>query len=525
VQKNQPKILPVTKITLSADQCLNTLKGAGQFKDSNLPIRADLDRAALRMLVHDSRTVTTGAIFIAIKGTKFDPHQELPKEVRANAAFLIIQELTASIKKSKLPYILVENTRAAWAHLCAAAFDHPQKKISLIGVTGTNGKTSSVWYTRQLMMQINIPCLTIGTLGAFFPDEEYITTHTTPDPPVFYTLLSMAVAKDIKYVVMEVSSHAIYQEKLAPCEFACVGFTSFTRDHLDLHGSMEAYLNEKIRLLTELRNPSAPIFLSASLADSLGAILRAHTDHTACAIYGFGADHVARTHNIKRFVNIESTSGSNRSSHILVKNEQGITKQFDLPLVGHVALENFALAASMVHHLTNADLSDDQCGKLASVPGRLELVASDKPDEPRVVVDYAHTPDALEKVIEILRPLTSGNFYVIVGCGGDRDPGKRPMMGKIACTLADQAVFTSDNPRSEAPEKIIDDMLAGVSECDAKPLVECDRAKAIALVIAKAKSGDTVLIAGKGHEDYQEIKGVKHPFDDRLVALNCLRKR
>jgi UDP-N-acetylmuramoyl-L-alanyl-D-glutamate--2,6-diaminopimelate ligase len=485
-----------------------------------------LDLSIPRVLQVDSRLVKPGDIFLAYRGVHQDGHRHIDEVLIKGASFVIAED------RSKIPShgsgIKVKASRRAWSLLCARAFEHPQKKLCLIGITGTNGKTSTVWYLRQLLKQCGVSSLAVGTLGAFLGDEFIPTTHTTPDPPTLYYLFHLALSTGIKTVCMEVSSHAIFQEKLAPCRFSYAGFTSFSRDHLDLHGSIEAYRYEKLRLFHELSRDDAKFYLASGLDDACYPSKKGSKQ--TLAIYGFQAGLKAKQLGLRADRSCETIveEFSNQGSKIIVREMRGLTQivhqSFVLPIVGDFALENFSLAASIVADLCSLNLEHDQRHSLETVPGRLEVIATTDSAKPLVVVDYAHTPDALEKVLLVLKAICRGRLTVVFGCGGDRDRGKRPMMGDVAARIADRIILTSDNPRSESPRLICEEICGSHKHFE----IQLDRRMAIKVALATANQHDVVLIAGKGHEDYMEISGERRYFDDRVVAskyLNAAGKR
>lgn len=444
----------------------------------------------LLRLVTDSRKFQEGDVFIAYRGVGHDGHEYISSLTQPG---LIICEKAIDISS---PWIRVTNARKAWAQLCAREMEHPQRSLRMIGITGTNGKTSTVWNLRQMFEQAGQPVLAIGTLGIMMAGETLPSTHTTPDPPQLFAILRRAVDLGIETAIMEVSSHAIYQEKLAPIQFDAVGFTSFSRDHLDLHGTMEAYFAEKKRLFTELAKPDAHRWMCAGI-ERPWIISEAKT-------YGF-------TRGILPDVAIDRIVSNHQGSQI-----SGVSfGSMQLPFVGLYSCENALLAACIYKDF----FGQWPTAKLVSVPGRMEVVGHQQSDKPLVLVDYAHTPDALEKVLKALRALPQKKITVVFGCGGDRDRGKRPMMRQIAETWADCVIVTSDNPRTEDPESIIRDIVGAST----KVKVMVDRREAIAWAIASSDASGVVLLAGKGHEETMEIAGRKIPFDDRCVAREFLQ--
>ena len=466
------------------------------------------------VLQTDSRRVRPGDVFLAYRGVASDGHAHLGKAAAAGASLLVIEETAQLPSQLTVPWIQVTSGRGAWAHLAAEAFGHPERQLTLLGVTGTNGKTSTVWMTGDLLRAAGIPCLTIGTLGAYLGDDFIPTRHTTPDPDALYALFAAALARGIRHVAMEVSSHAICQEKLLPLRFAACAFTSFSRDHLDFHASMDEYFAAKTKLFTELARPDA----RRAFADGLPRHPDLHGFAGRSCVYGFDARARQESWGADDFLALatETTGFTGTQLGLVTKTE---TARGHVPYFARHALENFGaaafLAASVLGHLPDAA----SWNKLTPVPGRLEQVTG--PKGPNVVVDYAHTPDALEKTLTVLRPLCTGRLAVVFGCGGDRDRGKRPVMGRISERLADRVYVTSDNPRTEDPGRIIAEIVAGMQR-PAAAVTIADRGRAIARAIADCNRGDMLLIAGKGHETYQILGSETIAFDDREVARSHL---
>jgi UDP-N-acetylmuramoyl-L-alanyl-D-glutamate--2,6-diaminopimelate ligase len=479
------------KCRLSPEAAVAALKREGWLKSAG-----GTPAAHAGTLTTDSRQVAKGDLFLAYQGVLLDGHAHLGKAIEQHAGLLIVEDQAKIPAGTKTAWAEVKSGRGAWAFLAAEAFGNPQRELTCLGVTGTNGKTSTVWMIGELLRAAGVRCLTIGTLGAYFGDHHVPTRHTTPDPDVLYALLADAVKRGVSTMAMEVSSHAIAQEKVLPIRYSAAAFTSFSRDHLDFHPTMEHYFETKMRLFEELLTPDATkIFCDA---------IEPKPDLSDFEVYG-------------RNIRIKSTGFTGTELEIATKI--GVFSG-RIPYFARHAIENF-VAALLTSKVVTKSLVDASLWKnLRPVPGRLEQVVGKK-SGPQVVVDYAHTPDALEKTLQVLRPFTKGQLAVVFGCGGDRDKGKRPEMAKIAEALADRVYVTSDNPRTEKPEAILDDIVRGLDRPD-QAKVEVDRAKAIARAIREARSDDMVLIAGKGHETYQIIGKETLPFDDREVARSCL---
>ncbi len=488
------------------------LARAGLLREE-APFRLPSD-GALGSIHVDSRKIGPGDLFIAFPGTKADAHTHVPTAAAAGAGLLVVERREAIPSGTSVPWVEVTNGRAAWATLAAAGWGDPQDRMRCLAVTGTNGKTSTVWMARALLAAAGTSILAIGTIGAFLGDTFVPTTHTTPDPDVLYKLMAQALDQSIQIVAMEASSHAIVQEKMRPMRFAGAAFTSFSRDHLDFHPTMAEYLEAKLRLFTERSTVGARFAFCSDLplAALPGGIANIRF------IYGKLASRPAAKLGAESFLELKA-HGSSFAGTDLEVELPGKTLRGHVPYFAQHAVENFAAALLLAASVEPSVMDPAKWAALTPVPGRLEQVTGKSPV--RVVVDYAHTPDALEKTLEVLRPLCAGMLRVVFGCGGDRDKGKRPQMGAIAERLADRVYLTSDNPRSEAPEAILADIRAGLGRPDLA-VSDPDRARAIGRAIADAAPDDLVLIAGKGHEAYQILASQTVPFDDRLVSRQYL---
>lgn len=475
----------------------------------------------------DSRKVTAGDVFLAYRGVASDGHDHLEKAIGLGAGFLVVEDAARVPKNATVPWAAVQSGRGAWAHLAAAAFGHPERRLTILGVTGTNGKSSTAWITGQLLAAMGIPSLVVGTLGAHLGKELIPTSHTTPDPDVLYALFALALDQGVRIVAMEVSSHAIHQEKVGPIRFDGCAFTSFSRDHLDLHGTMEEYWATKWRLFTDLAKPDARLIVNDGLVPTprLGSL------SGETVVYGLEANAKQKAWGARNAMTLRIEQSSFRGSKVAIAYGDRLL-QGDIPYFAKHAVENFAASLLLAEKAAGSVTPPSLWPTLAPVRGRLEQVLTPSggpfgPKAPGVLIDYAHTPDALEKTLTVVRPMTNGKLSVVFGCGGDRDRGKRPMMGAIAAALADRVYVTSDNPRSEDPDAIIRQISDGVDQSvrAQKLVIEGDRAKAIARAIEDAKAGDLVVIAGKGHETYQILKDRTIDFDDREVAAKCLGGR
>jgi UDP-N-acetylmuramoyl-L-alanyl-D-glutamate--2,6-diaminopimelate ligase len=448
-------------------------------------------------LATDSRAVEPGALFLALPGTQADGHAFVADAVaRGAVAVLAEREITTTV-----PVILVRDARRAALLVGRHWYGDPTAGMVLVAVTGTNGKTTTTALLRHLLNRQD-DAGSIGTLGAFdgagAPIPSVAGSLTTPGPVDLQATFARLRERGVTQVAMEASSHSLDQGRLDGLSFAAAAFTNLTRDHLDYHGTMEAYLAAKVRLLGLL----AP-----------DGVVAVNADDPAWAVLPPGGNRVTFGLAASADVRVDEVTGDAEGSGFRLTGRFG-RREVRLPLPGDFNVAN-ALAAAAVTLGLGRSL-DEVASRLASapqVPGRMERLTT----TPCVILrDYAHTPDALERALGALRPLTRGRLIVLFGCGGDRDRGKRPLMGRIAARHADVPVVTSDNPRTEDPERIIDDIVAGMNGCSYVRLA--DRREAIARAIADARPGDTLLLAGKGHEDYQVIGTTRYPFDEREIV-------
>ncbi|MEQ8264345.1 UDP-N-acetylmuramoyl-L-alanyl-D-glutamate--2,6-diaminopimelate ligase [Pseudohaliea sp.] len=456
----------------------------------------------------DSRTVRPGDLFLACRGREHDGRAFIPAAVRAGAVAVVADAGVAEADRpAAVPLLEVEGLAAQLGPIASRFFDDPSSDLAVVGVTGTNGKTTVSQLVGQLLRALDRPCGVIGTLGASLDGDARAATHTTPDAVALQAQLAAWRDQGVGHAALEVSSHALDQGRVNGLHVATAIFTNLSRDHLDYHGTMRAYGEAKLRLFRQPGLRHAVI----NLDDPFGARVREALADGAAAVTvstrrGRGAD-----------VTVDgATLGPDGvGGTLLTPWGRGA---FRAPLVGDYNLANVVAAAAAA--LTLGFELEPVLAALASlrtVPGRLEAVPNDR--SLQVVVDYAHTPDALEKVLLALKEQTAGRLLVVFGCGGDRDAGKRAPMGAVACAFADAVFLTSDNPRTENPQHILDDIAAG---CSGACHLEVDRAVAIAAAIEAARPGDCVLIAGKGHEDYQVIGRERVPFSDIDAARRAL---
>ncbi len=485
---------------IQVDKIIQCLKEAQCFLQESV---ADKSMGVERFQV-DNRHLQTGSAFIAIKGTQFDSHRVV-SQIQNQVPLVIVDqpEIFAAVTSSCL---LVRDSREAWAYLEALAAENPQKGLRFWAVTGTNGKTSSVWLGHALLRQLGIKVLAIGTIGIFLGDEFFPTQHTTPDPHELFQTLKKAKEAGCTEVLMEVSSHALVQKKLAPIRFEGSLFTSFSRDHLDFHPSMEDYFLQKLSLLTDYTKAAGRRVIENKVCFDCKRFNQELPPQTV--IYGPKGTTSHKVYSI--------TAENIKSSEFILQGCSQVS--FWVPLFGGFIIQNLVGCLTLLEPLLPQKPEELQelLRNLKPIPGRLEGVC--KEGSPyQVIVDYAHTPDALESCLTCLKPLVKNRLICIFGCGGDRDRGKRPLMGQVAATYADVCIVTSDNPRSENARSIIDDIIVGMK--DTRELIcEEDRKLAIRIGIDMLQPGDCVLIAGKGHENYQIIGTKKILFDDRELA-------
>ncbi len=472
-------------------------------------------------LVTDSRLVKPGDTFVAYPGAQADGRNFIVQAI-ANGANAVIWEAKNFVwdESWQVPHLAITDLRQQAGALADHVYGAPSKKLWMVGVTGTNGKTTcSHWIARALDAQGRKSAL-LGTLGNGFPGELQSTLNTTPEAISVHGLLADYVQHGAQAVAMEVSSHALAQGRVNAVHYDVALLTNLSRDHLDYHGDMHSYAAAKRRLFDWAHLKYAVL----NLDDAFGAELAESLRDAGVELVGYGLSEDAL--QLAGRLGIRMVFG--RDLHM---NAQGMElhihsswggAELHSRLIGRFNAANLlgTLAVLLVSGIGLADAVQELAQQKA-VAGRMQTLGGK--DKPTVVVDYAHTPDALEKVLQALREVTAptgGKVICVFGCGGDRDRGKRPMMGTVASRFADECIITSDNPRSESPKAIIDAILFGI-QGDAYQTIE-DRAHAIAKAVATARAVDTVLVAGKGHEDYQEINGVKQPFSDSEVVRRAL---
>jgi UDP-N-acetylmuramoyl-L-alanyl-D-glutamate--2,6-diaminopimelate ligase len=462
-------------------------------------------------ITHDSRKVKPGNLFVCLLGERSDGHAYAADAIARGAVALVVQEDRAHMVPKDVPLLLVPDTRRALPPLAATIFGHPSHHLKLIGVTGTNGKTTTTCLIAHILRAAEKRTGTIGTLGAEYMGERLPSEHTTPEADQLQELLAKMRLRGAEAVVMEVSSHALAQYRTDGCTFDVGVFTNLTQDHLDYHKTWNAYFEAKLRLFREYPQESGKEFVaSINLDDPRGGVVARETRGRVIT-YGMNSPADVRATDLR--VEVSRTTFQAHTPF----GKLDVT----LHIGGAFQVYN-ALAA--IGAGVGLGIPLETIGKglysVTAIPGRFERVPTGRGFE--VIVDYAHTPDGLENLLASARRLNPARLIVVFGCGGDRDRTKRALMGRLVGMGAEVAVVTSDNPRSEEPQAIIEEILAGMQDVPAQVVVEPDRRKAIGMALREARPRDLVLIAGKGHEDYQEIKGVKHPFDDRRVVRELL---
>ena len=471
--------------------------------------------AEITSIERDSRRVQEGALFVCIAGAHVDAHSFIPNAARAGARAILTEREAVDVPEG-IAVLHVPNLQEALDTIVPHFYDYPARSMRVIGITGTNGKTTTSYLVRAILRHAGRRVGLIGTIQVMMEDEVFPTVNTTPDVIVMQQLLAEMRARDMDVVVMEVSSHALDQGRVAGIEFDTAVFTNLTQDHLDYHKTMENYARAKARLFDLVSERGTKTGKTAVLNadDAASETMRAHT---SCPVISYGVEHSADL--LARDVQLAQDGMALTLIHgdtEPMRLEIGITGLFNVYNV------LAATGAALAEKTPAADIAA-ALHAFTGVPGRFELVRAGQ--DFSVIVDYAHTPDGMENVLRTARAVTAGRVIVVFGCGGDRDRTKRPIMGRMAAELADIAILTSDNPRTEGPAAILDEVEAGVLPViGGKPYEKLvDRRTAIFHAVKTAKAGDTVVILGKGHETYQILKDGTIHFDDRETAREAIR--
>ena len=486
---------------------LKTLAGAIAVRQ----VIGPLDRA-VESIAYDSRRVQRNGLFVALRGERNDGHEFTGQAIEKGASVIVAER---EEKNPRVTWLVVENTRSALADLAATFYGQPARRLKLAAVTGTNGKTTTTFLIKHICEKAGLRCGLIGTVRYEIGERVLPAARTTPESLDLQELLAQMANASCRAAAMEVSSHALAQERVRGLEWDVAVFTNLTQDHLDYHGTMENYFESKAKLFTQLaqqqkkREPVAVV----NMDDRYGEQLLDKIDKKISVItFGMGVRADFRASNYRMEFGGTSYQLDARGKSYLVR----------VPLIGRFNVANsmaaLAAANALGLNLREAVLS---LGKSPQVPGRLEMVPAKR--QFQVFVDYAHTPDALLNVLKTLRELKPGRLIAVFGCGGDRDRQKRPLMGRVADQNADYSIITSDNPRKEDPNAIISEIEKGFGSDRYEKVAE--RAEAIARATALAQPRDIILIAGKGHETYQEFADHTVPFDDIQVARRAIEDR
>lgn len=453
----------------------------------------------------DSRRIKEGHLFVAQQGTQVDGHKFIPKAIELGARAILCENMP-KVKESGVTYVQVESTEDAVGKVATLFYGNPSKKLKLVGVTGTNGKTTIATLLYNMFRKFGYRCGLLSTVCNYIEDEAIPADHTTPDPIELNYLLHRMVEAGCQYAFMECSSHAIAQKRIGGLEFVGGIFTNLTRDHLDYHKTFENYRNAKKTFFDGLPKTA---FAITNADDKNGMVMVQNTRA------------VVKTYSTRAMADFKAK--------ILECHFGGMYLEIDGREVGVQFIGKFNVSNLLAVYGTAVMLGEKPenillvMSTLKSVSGRLDPIQSS--DGYTAIVDYAHTPDALENVLKAIHEVLDGKGHVITVCGagGNRDKGKRPLMAQEAVKQSDKVIITSDNPRFEDPQDIINDMLAGLDAQQMKKVVSIvDRKEAIRTACLMAQKGDVILVAGKGHEDYQEIKGIKHHFDDKEVLREIM---
>jgi len=490
----------------------------------------------IRGVAIDSRAVAPGDLFVAIRGAQADGHRFLGAAAKLGAAAFLVEEAPAGASAEPIAgrcVVTVRDTRRALAPIATRFYGAPSEELALVGITGTNGKTSTTYLVESILRAAGRRTGVIGTVEVRYAGRRQRALNTTPESLDLQRLLRDMRTQGVDAVAMEVSSHGLALGRVDGCRFAVAGLTNLTQDHLDFHETMDAYAEAKALLFRRFVAPGGAAVIN--LDDPMASRFVDAAREGGARLLG-----VSRDPGRGADVALEGAEVRLEGTRARLRLPQDVRLDVSLPLLGDFNLENLLVAAGCAVALgVPPDAIAAGVAGVPQVPGRVERVGAELPGAPTVLVDYAHTPDAVEKLLRTVRPLAKGRLLTVFGCGGDRDRSKRPLMAEAVARWSDRVVATSDNPRSEDPRAILRDVEAGLSaltrapseaaaDLDATPrgyAVVVDRREAIALALAIARPEDTVVIAGKGHEDYQIVGRERLPFDDRDEARRALRAR
>lgn len=470
------------------------------LQDTGIVIQGADGEKEITAITCDSRRVETGCLFVCIEGTAIDGHR-FAAQAQANGAAAVIVQKDMGLRSQ----LLAGNTRQAWAQICANWFGRPATRLQMIGVTGTNGKTTTSMLVKSMLEYAGHTVGLIGTIHNMIGQRALPANQTTPDPYSLQSLLALMVVEGCEYCVMEVSSHALDQHRVSGCSFAVGAFTNLTQDHLDYHKTMDAYLAAKKKLFS---------MSAAAVVNADDARAPELTADIPCPVVTYGiasddADYVAR--------NIRYRADGVDFELVGV----GCIGRVRMRIPGRFSVYNGLTAATICLQLgMDFETVLEALSAAVGVKGRAEVVPV--PGDYTVVIDYAHTPDGLENICRTLKECCAGRLVTLFGCGGDRDKGKRPQMGALAAALSDYVIVTSDNPRNEEPAAIIADIVAGMADTQTPYTTIENRVEAIRYAIANAQAGDTILLAGKGHETYQILRDGVIELDERDVVASAV---
>lgn len=509
--RQRKDIMPSLKELLASTPDAQIIRNGG---------RVSLDEAApveVAALAYDSREVAPETAFVCVRGQKRDGHEFIPQATEKGATTIVAEDESALLQlPSHVTGVLVKDSRLALANMACEFYSHPSREMLLVGVTGTNGKTTVAHLVAELLREAGYKSVgIIGTLGAATERAAYDTGRTTPESLELQRLLADFLDGGSDAVVMEVSSHALDMKRVAGCAFDAGIFTNLTQDHLDYHGDMENYFAAKTKLFTEVARYSEQF-------KSFGAVINVDDHYGRRLRDEYSNELLYVTYGIENEAHIEGEAVHLTPSGMsFVARSANGDIHLDIGLIGRFNVYNAlsAVGFGILKGMSGAQIQA-ALSRAKAPEGRMEMI--DLGQDFFVAVDYAHTPDGLKNVITTVREFTPGRLISVFGCGGDRDRTKRPQMGAIAASFSDVCVVTSDNPRTEDPQKIIDDVLAGTAQGNAQTLVEIDRRRAIEMALNMAKKGDFVVVAGKGHETYQIFKDRTIHFDDREVVREWL---